>query len=175
MGIERKRKKDKETLSFENGNFQLFPSFTKQPETEITTNEIINITNMMKNNTQTSSEGTTQLNMQHENASYPHFYGYYGGHSQDVYNLYLTTSEHPAKHENQNQISQHYYENGIHEVPIYQYSFDRFFYPYYELRSPGVKTSKLVYNSNFSTSSSTFGITSEPEFINSGFNPSFSF
>ena len=129
----------------------------------------------VKPTTATDMQNTTQNNATDSGNTngYPYFYGYYGGNAQNVHDIHLTSSETPHTHESYNEIP-HYSEDWSNNLPIDHHSFEGFSDPYFQFRSPVINEPALV-DTTFLRGFPVMETASPPEFINSGFRPSFQY
>lgn len=140
------------------------PPATKRPIKKKTTMHPI-MDNMTTMNS-TNVDNTTQDPIQN-NTDYPYHPGYYyGGHPQDVHNLYITSSEHPPSHDsyNYNEINHfpgEWSNNGNHETHYFRQ---------YQYEIPSLGEEPIIINDPQSFRGSPI---LEPKFTNNGFRPNF--
>lgn len=143
---------------------------SKKPTRRKTTAKVKPTSATDMQNTTTQNNSTDSGN----NTGYPYFPGYYGGNPQNIHDLFLTSTGTPFTHESYNEIP-HYSDDWSNRVAIDHNPFDGFSNPYYEFRSPIVNEPTLVDDIHYFRRFPVMEVTSPPEFINSGFRPSFQY
>ncbi|XP_033225528.1 altered inheritance of mitochondria protein 21-like [Belonocnema kinseyi] len=142
---------------------------SKKPTTRKTTAKVKPTSPTDMQNTTTENNSTDS----ESNTGYPYFPGYYGGNPQNVHDIFLTSTGTPFTHESYNEIP-HYTDDWSNRVATDQIPFEGFSNPYYEFRSPIVNEPNFD-GRNYFIRFPTMEVTSPPEFINSGFRPSFQY
>lgn len=153
------------------------PRTTKKPKMKKPTTTMIPIMDNMTTtnlNNSTNIDNTTQLPIQN-NTGYPFNPGYYGGYSQNIHDLYITSSENPQLHEhyNYNEINSHYTDEwpSNNRIPHESHVFNQY-QPFYDFPPPGEEE----YSDHHSfRGSPILQHPSPPNLINNGFKPSVPF
>ncbi|XP_043470519.1 putative uncharacterized protein DDB_G0284695 [Leptopilina heterotoma] len=140
---------------------------TKRPTMKKTTMTPMIVTTTEINNNSKNMNNTTQNPVQN-NATYLSHPGYYGGYTQNIHDLYFTSSEYPPLHDhfNYNDINQHHSE----EWPSNRIPHDSQFYNPYQQVYDHLPHREEEYDSH-----SFHGSPVPPEALQRGFKPSIQF